>query len=109
MVNQETPAQFATESTKDQPISQDSHSRSIVKAVSWRIIGTIDTMIWAWIITRKVNISLMIGSTEAISKIILFYFHERAWAKIPECGLTGVFVRFFSKKTVNRREACGSH
>jgi len=82
----------------DTEFKKDSHSRSIIKAVSWRIVGTIDTMIWAWVITRKINISIMIGSTEAVSKIILFYFHERAWAKIPVGGVTGLIRSLTSKK-----------
>jgi uncharacterized membrane protein len=40
----------------------------------------------------------MIGSTEAVSKIILFYFHERAWAKIPVGGVTGLIRSLTSKK-----------
>ena len=63
--------------------ARDSRTRSLLKAVSWRIIGTLDTVAWAWIITGQLRISLVIGSAEALSKIVLFYLHERTWARVP--------------------------
>jgi uncharacterized membrane protein len=60
----------------------DKPVKSIMKAVSWRIVGTIDTMIISYFITGKVTIALSIGSVEVITKTILYYFHERIWAHI---------------------------
>lgn len=58
------------------------HRRSFLKAVSWRTVGSIDTFILSWVITGKVNLGAFIAGTEVITKIVLYYFHERAWARI---------------------------
>lgn len=64
-----------------------SRKRHLAKTITWRIIGTIDTIILSWIITGDVNKGLAIGGVEVISKMALYYFHERAWYKI-KFGLT---------------------
>lgn len=61
----------------------ESHSRSLVKAVSWRITGSIDTFALSWLITGNVKFAGSIAATEVVTKIVLFYFHERAWAVVP--------------------------
>jgi len=53
--------------------------RSVVKALSWRIIGTLDTMLISWIITGELAMALSIGSIEVITKMVLYYGHERLW------------------------------
>ncbi|AXX88485.1 DUF2061 domain-containing protein [Malaciobacter marinus] len=57
--------------------------RSIVKSVSWRTLGTLDTMIISYFITGNLVMAASIGSIEVVTKMILYYFHERAWNKIP--------------------------
>jgi len=61
---------------------QDNRLRSLVKAISWRITGTIDTMIISFIITQKVGAAISIGLFEVITKTFLYYGHERVWEKI---------------------------
>jgi uncharacterized membrane protein len=61
---------------------KDSHWRSMAKAFSWRITGSIDTIIISWIITRKIHMAVAIGSIEFFTKMVLFYFHERAWERV---------------------------
>lgn len=56
-------------------------SRSIVKTISWRILGTIDTIIISWIVIGDLNFAVTIGGIELFTKMILYYFHERAWNK----------------------------
>ncbi|MEO5649417.1 MAG: DUF2061 domain-containing protein [Ginsengibacter sp.] len=56
------------------------HLISFLKGISWRIIGTIDTIIISYFITGQWKLALSIGSVEVFTKIILFYFHDRAWA-----------------------------
>jgi len=56
--------------------------RSVAKAVSWRITGTIDTILVSWLITRQLTLALSIGVVEVFTKLLLYYFHERAWNKI---------------------------
>ncbi|MCX6061957.1 MAG: DUF2061 domain-containing protein [Campylobacterales bacterium] len=60
---------------------RDKHYRSVLKAVSWRTVGTIDTMVIAFFITGNLIWALSIGSIEVFTKMVLYYFHERAWEK----------------------------
>ncbi len=56
--------------------------RSIAKSISWRIIGTLDTILISWIITGKVKVALSIGLVELFTKMLLYFFHERIWNQI---------------------------
>ena len=56
--------------------------RSIVKTISWRTVGTIDTIVISYFITGNLAMAASIGSIEVVTKMILYYFHERAWNKI---------------------------
>jgi uncharacterized membrane protein len=58
------------------------HKRTVVKAVSWRVIATLTTMMIAFFITGKLTIALEIGLFEVIAKMLFYYLHERAWAAI---------------------------
>ena len=57
-------------------------SRSVAKTVSWRTVGTLDTIIISYFITGDLTMAASIGSIELFTKMILYYFHERAWNKI---------------------------
>lgn len=57
----------------------NSHLISVLKSISWRIVGTIDTMIIAYFITGKIDMALSIGFIEIFTKLTLFYLHERVW------------------------------
>ncbi|MGJ8665804.1 MAG: DUF2061 domain-containing protein [Patiriisocius sp.] len=59
-----------------------SHKRHIAKAITWRFVGTIDTIVLSWIITGNPLTGLKIGFAEVITKMILYYLHERVWFKI---------------------------
>jgi uncharacterized membrane protein len=61
----------------------EAHSRSLVKAVSWRLLGSIDTFVISYFVTGHVVYAASIASVESFTKIGLFYFHERAWGMIP--------------------------
>ena len=65
----------------------DKPIKSFMKSVSWRIIGTIDTMVISYFITGKVTLAVSIGSIEVLTKTILYYFHERIWAHIHRIRL----------------------
>lgn len=56
--------------------------RSIVKSISWRAVGTLDTILISWIVTGKIDTALSIGAIELITKMILYFFHERVWNTI---------------------------
>jgi uncharacterized membrane protein len=53
--------------------------RSVVKSISWRTLGTLDTMIISYFVTGNLVMAASIGSIEVITKMVLYYFHERAW------------------------------
>ncbi len=56
--------------------------RSILKAITWRITGTVDTFLVSWLITGELKLALSIGLVEIITKMTLYYFHERLWTRI---------------------------
>lgn len=60
----------------------DKHWRSMAKAASWRLTGTIDTIIISWIITGHFKMALSIGVIEVFTKMTLYYLHERLWNRV---------------------------
>ncbi len=63
-------------------VSGPTHTRSVVKSICWRTIGTIDTVLLAYYFSGTANEALSIGGVELLTKITLFYLHERVWAVI---------------------------
>jgi len=61
---------------------QEKAYRSVAKTISWRTLGTLDTMIISYLVTGNLVMAASIGSIEVITKMILYYFHERAWNRI---------------------------
>jgi uncharacterized membrane protein len=62
---------------------REAHSRSFVKAVTWRITGSLDTFVLSLIITGSLTLAGSIAVAETVTKIVLYYLHERAWAAVP--------------------------
>ena len=60
---------------------KEDKSRSVGKTISWRVLATCDMILISYIITRSFTIAATIGSIEVITKMFLYYFHERAWNK----------------------------
>lgn len=58
-----------------------SAKRHIAKTFTWRIVGTIDTMILGWIITGNPLTGVKIGGMEVMTKMVLYFLHERIWLK----------------------------
>ncbi len=63
-------------------MKDSSQKRHIAKTITWRLVGTIDTIILSWIISGDPLVGLKIGAAEVITKMLLYYFHERVWFKI---------------------------
>ena len=63
------------------------YKRHIAKTITWRIIGTLDTMIISWVITGSWKWGLAIGGVEIFTKMILYFLHERVWYKFSKFGL----------------------
>lgn len=72
---------------------RESRLRSLVKAVSYRIIGTVTTASVALVVTGDAATALAIGTVEPIAKIVIYYLHERAWQLAPR----GTVRRLFSR------------
>lgn len=64
---------YSKDRTSEKPL------RSMVKAISWRIIGTMDTIVISWLITGELSLAFSIGAIELVTKMILYFFHERIW------------------------------
>ena len=62
--------------------NSESPKRSIAKSISWRVIGTLDTIIISWIVTGTLSLAFSIGLIELVTKMILYFFHERIWNNI---------------------------
>ncbi|MBR0871155.1 DUF2061 domain-containing protein [Bradyrhizobium tropiciagri] len=61
----------------------ETHTRSVLKAISWRTLGTLDTFAISWFMTGKVWLASSIAALEIATKIVWYYLHERVWAVIP--------------------------
>ena len=68
---------------------RDSHTRSFAKAVSWRLLGSIDTLILSFFFTGSVKLAGSIAGTEMITKVLLYYLHERAWSVVGFANPSG--------------------
>ncbi len=62
-------------------LNRENIKRSIVKTLSWRILGTVATVTISYLITCTLALAFSIGGIELISKMLLYFFHERAWNK----------------------------
>ena len=71
-----------TESTKEK-LPRESHLRSMLKAASWRLLATLTTVLIAYMMIGDVNVAMKIGAVEVVAKMLIYYFHERAWAQVP--------------------------
>ena len=61
--------------------------RHILKTITWRLVGTIDTILLSWWISGDPLVGLSIGGAEVFTKMILYFFHERVWYKYMHIGV----------------------
>lgn len=66
---------------------KESHLRSILKGLTWRVIATSTIIAIAWFKTGDVTLALEIGAIEFFIKLMLYYLHERAWLLVPMGGV----------------------
>lgn len=59
-----------------------SHAHSVMKAVSWRLVASMDTFVVAYVVTGHAAGAMGIASFEVLTKMAIYYFHERAWTKL---------------------------
>jgi uncharacterized membrane protein len=67
---------FEEDKTSEKPL------RSVVKALSWRIIGTLDTLVVSYLLTGEIGLATSIASIDFLTKLLLYFFHERIWNKV---------------------------
>lgn len=63
-----------------------SRRRHLAKTITWRIIGTIDTVLIGWVVTGDPWVGVQVGGVEMVTKMVLYYFHERAWFRYGMLG-----------------------
>ena len=63
-----------------------SRRRHLAKTITWRLIGTVDTILIGWVVTGDPWIGVQVGGVEMVTKMILYYFHERAWFRYGKLG-----------------------
>jgi uncharacterized membrane protein len=82
-------------------LNRTAQTRSLIKAISWRMFGALDTFLIALIVTGHVGISGSIGAAELVTKIVLYYLHDRAWSHVH----WGIFsaVTFRSQTELSHR------
>ncbi len=61
---------------------EENIKRSLAKTISWRVVGTLDTLLISWIVIGKLDAAILIGGVELVTKMVLYFYHERAWNKI---------------------------
>jgi uncharacterized membrane protein len=61
--------------------------RSVIKALTWRVIATSTTMVLAYAATGDLKVAGAIGAADVVIKLLFYYVHERAWGRIPWVGM----------------------
>ncbi len=69
----------ATKTTFDDDKKSEKPIRSIAKALSWRVVGTLDTLLISYLLTGKIALAASIASIDFLTKMVLYFFHERLW------------------------------
>lgn len=64
-----------------------SYKRHILKTLTWRLVGTLDTILLSWLITGSWKLGLSIGAVEVVTKMVLYFIHERVWYKFSNFGI----------------------
>lgn len=76
VANKASKSKYNSDKKSEKPV------RSIAKAVSWRVIGTLDTLIVSYFLTGEATIAASIASIDFVTKMFLYFFHERIWNNI---------------------------
>lgn len=69
--------------TRKHEYVEESHLRSIVKGITWRIIASTTILIITFLTTGEMETAITIASIEFFVKLLLYYLHERAWLMLP--------------------------
>jgi len=67
-------------------------ARDLAKTLSWRIVATTDTILIARVISGSWSVGLGIAGIEVVTKMALYYFHERGWSVLSPVDVTALTV-----------------
>ena len=82
ILSQRKSARAETAVATDAKKMREKPAKSLLKSISWRVVGTIDTIIISYIITGEIAMAASIGGIEVFSKVLLYYLHERVWSRV---------------------------
>jgi len=77
---------------------QESRLRSLLKAITYRITGTLMTALLVGYMTGQWSIAVAVGTIEPFVKIVVYYLHERAWQAVPRGTIRRLAGRIFGKR-----------
>lgn len=60
----------------------DQRKRTIAKTISYRVVAAVATIVIVYAFTSEVALSLGVGAVEVVTKMVLYYGHERAWSRV---------------------------
>ena len=63
-------------------VRHETRFRSFIKMSTWRVLASLDTMLLAWLFTGNLATAISIGSFEVLTKLVLYFIHERVWLRI---------------------------
>lgn len=69
----------------------ESHLRSIIKGLTWRIIASATILIITYLTTGELDTAITVASIEFFIKLLLYYLHERAWLLVPKGTIRNIF------------------
>jgi len=73
--------------------AKESHLRSILKTISWRIIATTTTVTIAYFVFGDITNALKVGGIEFFAKMIIYYLHERTWQLAPRGSVRKIVTK----------------
>jgi len=73
---------LAGKKTYNEDVVSEKPIRSVAKALSWRLVGTIDTMLVSYLVIGKLDVASLIASVDFVTKMVLYFFHERIWNSV---------------------------
>jgi len=89
---------------KAQKESRETHLRSVMKGLSWRVVATGTTIVIAYIITGDSSIALEIGAIEVFAKLLFYYLHERVWQFLPRGTIRHIESKVIHEKRKKPRK-----
>ena len=78
-------------SQQSDALERDSRLRSLLKAITYRVTGTLTTSLIVFAVTGELTIAFAVGFVEPLAKIVIYYLHERAWQRVPHGAVRRLF------------------